>query len=67
MMTKTLIRGLLLGALALAVSGCYYGPPPPAYGYYGGYGYPAYPSYGYYGPSVSFGYFGGGWHHHDWH
>jgi len=67
-MTKTLIRGLVLGALALALSGCYYGPPPaPAYGYYG-YGYPAYPSYGYYyGPSVSFGYFGGGWHHHDWH
>ncbi|HYL32234.1 MAG TPA: hypothetical protein VEU53_03680 [Stellaceae bacterium] len=66
MMTKTLIRGLLLGALALALSGCYYGAPPPAYGYYG-YGYPA---YGYsYGPSVSFGYWGGGgWHHdHDWH
>lgn len=73
MMTKTLIRGLVLGALALAISGCYYGPPPaPAYGYYGGYpAYPSYPSYGYYGPSVSFGYYGGGWgggwHHHDWH
>jgi hypothetical protein len=73
MMTKTLIRGLFLGALALALSGCYYGPPP-SYGYYGGYGgYPAYPSYGYYyGPSASFGYYGGwgggGWHHdHDWH
>lgn len=72
MMTKkTLIRGLVLGALALAISGCYYGPPP-SYGYYGyGYGYPAYPAYGgyYYGPSVSFGYYGGGgWHHdHDWH
>ncbi|MGH6973842.1 MAG: hypothetical protein ACRED6_04350 [Stellaceae bacterium] len=75
MMTKTLIRGLVLGALALAVSGCYYGPPP-SYGYYGGGyygGYPSYPSYGYYGPpSVSFGYYGGGgwgggWHHHDWH
>ena len=68
MMTKTLIRGLVLGALALAVSGCYYGPPP-SYGYYGGYpAYPAYPSYGYYyGPSVSFGYFGGGFHHHGWH
>lgn len=75
MTTKTLIRGLVLGALALAISGCYYGPPP-SYGYYGGYGgYPAYPSYGYYGPSygpsVSFGYYGGGWgggwHHHDWH
>ncbi|MGH6985056.1 MAG: hypothetical protein ACREEI_12595 [Stellaceae bacterium] len=78
MMTKTLIRGLVLGALALAVSGCYYGPPPSygyyGSGYYGGYpSYPAYPSYGYYGPpSVSFGYYGGGgwgggWHHHDWH
>ncbi|MGH6977045.1 MAG: hypothetical protein ACREED_08470 [Stellaceae bacterium] len=68
MMTKTLIRGLLLGALALAVSGCYYGPPP-AYGYYS-YGYPAYPAYGYYyRPSVSFGYWGGGWGgwHHGWH
>lgn len=71
MMTKTLIRGLILGALALAVSGCYYGPPP-SYGYYGGY--PSYPAYGgYYGPpSVSFGYYGGGWgggwhHDHDWH
>lgn len=69
MMMKTLIRGLLLGALALVVSGCYYGPPP-AYGYYG---YPAYyPSYGYYDrPSVSVGYWGGwggwgGWHH-GWH
>ena len=65
MMTKTLIRGLLLGTLALALSGCYYYGPPPAYGYYG-YGYPAY-----YGPSVSVGYWGGwggGWHHgHDWH
>lgn len=71
MMTKTLIRGLVLGALALAISGCYYGPPP-SYGYYGGYpAYPAYPSYGYYyGPSASFGYYGGwggGWHHHGWH
>ena len=68
MMTKTLIRGLVLGALALAVSGCYYGPPP-SYGYYGGYpAYPAYPSYGYYyGPSVSFDYFGGGFRHHGWH
>ncbi|MDE1904484.1 MAG: hypothetical protein KGI46_11550 [Alphaproteobacteria bacterium] len=69
MMTKTLIRGLILGALALAVSGCYYGPPP-SYGYYGGYPAYSYPSYGYYyGPSVSFGYYGGGgWHHdHDWH
>lgn len=72
MMTKTLIRGLVLGALVLALGGCYYGPPP-SYGYYG-YGYPSYysPSYyggGYYygGPSVSFGYFGGGgWHDHDW-
>jgi len=64
MMTKPLIRGMLLGALALALSGCYYGPPPPpAYGY--GYGYPAYGYY--YGPSVSLGYWGG-WHHdHDWH
>jgi len=77
MMTKkTLIRGLVLGALALAISGCYYGPPP-SYGYYGGgySSYPAYPAYPYggyyYGPSVSFGYYGGGgwggWHHHDWH
>jgi hypothetical protein len=67
-MTKTmLIRGLVLGALAIALSGCYYGPPAPAYygydgGYYG-YGYPAYGGY-YYGPSVSFGYYGG-WHDHD--
>jgi len=64
-MMKTLIRGLLLGTLALALSGCYYYGPPPAYGYYG-YGYPAY-----YGPSVSVGYWGGGWggwhHGHDWH
>ena len=72
MMTKTLIRGLILGALALAVSGCYYGPPP-SYGYYGGGYYGGYPAYGgyYYGPSASFGYYGGGWgggwHHHDWH
>lgn len=58
-----LIRGLILGALALALSGCYYGPPPPAYY---GYGYPAYSGGYYYGPSVSFGYFGG-WHDHDWH
>ena len=70
MMTKTLIRGLVLGALALAVSGCYYGPPP-SYGYYGGYpaypAYPSYPAYGYYyGPSVSFDYFSGGFHHHRW-
>lgn len=59
-MTRTmLIRGLVLGALAVALSGCYYGPPPPAYGYYG---YPAY-----YGPSVSFSYGGGGGWHHGWH
>jgi hypothetical protein len=71
-MTKTmLIRGLALGVLAIALSGCYYGPPPPAYpayyGYDGGYySYPAYYGGGYYyGPSVSFGYFGG-WHDHDW-
>jgi len=64
-MTRTmLIRGLVLGALAVALSGCYYGPPP-AYGYYG---YPAYYGGGYYygGPSVSLGYYGGGWHDHDW-
>lgn len=70
-MQKLLIRGVVLGALAAVLSGCYYGPPPPAYygydsGYYGGY--PAYYGGGYYyGPSVSFGYFGG-WHDHDeWH
>lgn len=73
MARSMLIRGLVLGALAIALSGCYYGPPPPAYSY-GGYGYPAYypyPAYYggygyYYGPSVSFGYFGG-WHHGWWH
>lgn len=68
-MKKLVTRGLLLGALALALGGCYYGPPAPAY--YSGYGYDSYPSYygpsyygGYYGPSVSFGYYGG-WHDHD--
>jgi hypothetical protein len=64
-----LTRGLLLGAIAIALSGCYFGPPPPAYyGYnYGGgyYGYPAYYGGYYYGPSLSFGYWGG-WHDHDW-
>ncbi|MDE2230383.1 MAG: hypothetical protein KGL11_15275 [Alphaproteobacteria bacterium] len=62
-----LIRGLVLGALAAALGGCYYGPAPAYYGYDGGY-YSAPPYYGgyYYGPSVSFGYYGGGWHDHDW-
>lgn len=65
-MTKTmLIRGATLGAIAVALSGCYSGyeapPPAPAYGYDNGYG--AY----YYGPSASFGFYGSGddWHHHD--
>ena len=68
-MTKTmLVRGLILGALAIALSGCYYGPPaaPAYYGYDGGYyGYPSYYGGYYYGPSASFG-FGGGWDDHDW-
>lgn len=51
-MTKTILtRGLLLGAMATALSGCYGGyeapTAPTAYGY--GYGYEsAYPAYGYY-------------------
>jgi hypothetical protein len=69
--TKTLLRGALLGAVALAIGGCYYGPVPAPYAYdYGYYGYPAYyGGYYYGGPSVSFGYFGrGGWHGgHHWH
>lgn len=64
-MTRTMIiRGLMLGALAFALSGCYYGPPPAYYSYGGYYGYPAYYGGPYYGPSVSFGYYGG-WHDHD--
>jgi len=65
---KMLVRALLIAAMAVAVSGCYYAPPPPAYGYYG---YPSYYGGGYYygGPAVSFGYYGGGrdWDDHGWH
>lgn len=70
-MTKAmLIRGTILGAAALALSGCYHEepPPPPAYGYYNGP--PAYGGY-YDGPSASFGFYGtthdegDDWHHGD--
>jgi len=73
-MTKTIrIRGTILGAVAVALCGCYAGyeapPPEPAYGYYSGY--PADGGY-YYGPSVSFGVYGNvpyhdedDWHHGD--
>ena len=66
MTRKNLIRGLVLGALAVAVSACVYGPP---YGYYAYppypeyYGYPGYYYDGYYYlPSVSFGVYGQTWH-----
>jgi hypothetical protein len=62
---KMLVRALLIAAVAVAASGCYYGPAPAYYGYDGYYGPPAYYGGYYYGPSVSFGYYGdGGWHHH---
>ena len=53
---KMLVRALLIAAMAVAVSGCYYAPPP-AYGYYG------YPSY--YGGGHDWDDHGwhGGWHH----
>lgn len=69
MTRKNLIRSLVLGTLAVAVSACVYGPP---YGYYGYYAYPPYPEYYgypgsyydgyYYPPSVSFGFYGQTWH-----
>lgn len=67
-----LIRGTILGATAVALSGCYRGyeePPPPAYGYYYYNAPPAYGGY-YYGPSASFGFYGtyhdaDDWHHGD--
>lgn len=67
-MTKTmLIRGTILGAAAVALSGCYHReePPPPAYGYY----YNAPPAYGGYydGPSASFGFYGTTHDQDDWH
>lgn len=51
MTERMLIRGLLLGAMAAGLGGCYGGyeepSAPSAYGY--GYGYEsAYPAYGYY-------------------
>jgi hypothetical protein len=72
---KILLRGVVLTALALGLSGCYVAPYPgyygnpyygsPYYGYYGGYyapysAYPYYPAPYYYGPSVGFVYRGGG-------
>jgi hypothetical protein len=50
-------RIVLVAGLALACSGCAYGPDYayPGYGYYGGYGYPAYPAYPAYG-SYAYGY-----------
>ena len=67
-MTKAmLMRGTILGAAAIALSGCYYReePPPPAYGYY----YYAPPAYGgyYEGPSGSFGFYGTTHDEDDWH
>lgn len=77
MTRKMLIRGSVLGALALALGGCVYGPMPPNYRSDGYYGYPA--GYeGYYAwPTVSFGVrggggwhgshgYGGGWHSPHW-
>ncbi|HZL58651.1 MAG TPA: hypothetical protein VFC38_03025 [Stellaceae bacterium] len=69
---KNLLRAALLGAVAIAISGCYYAPPPYYGGGYGGgyYGAPAYYSApAYYGPPIGVGIgFGccGGEHHH-WH
>ena len=74
MTAKTLIRGVMLGALAMALGGCVYGPVPayaPApdsyYAYPSG-GYYAYPSGGYYAsPPISFRFFyGSGWHGQHW-
>ena len=68
-MTKAmLVRGAILGAAAIGLSGCYYReepPPPPAYGYY----YNAPPAYGgyYEGPSASFGFYGTTHDEDDWH
>ncbi|MDE1932296.1 MAG: hypothetical protein KGI43_12090 [Alphaproteobacteria bacterium] len=63
-----LIRGTILGAAAVVLSGCYGGydeAPPPAYGYY----YNAPPAYGGYydGPSASFGFYGNYHDEDDWH
>jgi hypothetical protein len=53
-------RIILIAGLALACSGCAYGPDYgyPGYGYYGGYGYSGYPAYGSYayGYGLPYGY-----------
>lgn len=69
MTRKILIHGFVLGALAIALSGCVYGPVPAYYGGYGGYdAYYGYPAGGYYAsPSISFRFFhGGGWYGQRW-
>jgi hypothetical protein len=48
-----MVRGALLGALAIGLSACYYGPPPPA-PYYNGYASGYAP--GYYAPGYGYGY-----------
>lgn len=73
------LRTLFLLALCASLTGCYYYPAGPEYGYAPpsgpgyGYGPPPGPGYGYaYGPpsiSLGFGFFGCcGWggHHHHW-
>lgn len=50
---KLMVRGAVLGALAIGLSACYYGPPPPA-PYYSGYA-PGYAP-GYYAPGYGYGY-----------
>ena len=73
MTATTLICGVMLGALVMALSGCAYGPVPayyasdPYYAYPAG-GYYAYPYGGYYAaPSISFRFFhGSGWHGQHW-
>ena len=73
MTTKTLIHGLVLSAMAIALSGCVYGPVPGYYGADPNYAYPtdpyyAYPAGGYYAaPPISFRFFyGNGWHGQHW-